>query len=220
VRLIFFDLDGTLLPGTSASLEIAKATGTTTQLLTLEGSFARGECTTFQFAQAIASLWSEVTLEHVAQAFAGCPKLSNIGSTLELVREYGWRSCLITMSPTFFAFECLAWGFDFVYGSEFQKPIHPFAVGAPVNILCPEDKVRIAETVCSENSTQICDSIAFGDSASDVFLFDRVAYSVAVNGTTALRARANLSYEGNDLLEAFTLMLDRVVPGKAETANR
>lgn len=93
-------------------------------------------------------------------------------------------------------------------------------MGAPVNILCPEDKVRIAETVCSENSTQICDSIAFGDSASDVFLFDRVAYSVAVNGTTALRARANLSYEGNDLLEAFTLMLNRVVPGKAETANR
>jgi phosphoserine phosphatase len=97
VRLIFFDLDGTLLPGTSASLEIAKATGTTTELLTLEGSFARGECTTYQFAQAIASLWSEVTLEHVAQAFTGCPKLSGIRSTLELVREYGWRSCLITV---------------------------------------------------------------------------------------------------------------------------
>jgi len=162
-------------------------------------------------------LWSEVTLEHVAQAFAGCPKLSNIGSTLELVREYGWRSCLITMSPTFFALECLAWGFDFVYGSEFQKPARPFAVGAPVNILCPEGKVRIAETVCSENGTQICHSIAFGDSVSDTFLFDRVAYSVAVNGTVTLRARADLCYEGKDLLEAFNLMLDRVVPGKADS---
>jgi phosphoserine phosphatase len=121
------------------------------------------------------------------------------------------------MSPTFFAFECLGWGFDFVYGSEFQKPAHPFVVGAPVNILCPEDKVHIAEMVCSQNGTQIGHSIAFGDSVSDAFLFDRVAYSVAVNRTVALRARANQCYQGNDLLEAFTLMLDRVVPGKADS---
>ena len=38
MKLIFFDLDGTLLPGTTASLEIARATGTTAQLLDLERS--------------------------------------------------------------------------------------------------------------------------------------------------------------------------------------
>jgi phosphoserine phosphatase len=46
MKLIFFDLDGTLLPGTTASLEIARATGTTAQLLDLERAFSAGQCTT------------------------------------------------------------------------------------------------------------------------------------------------------------------------------
>jgi phosphoserine phosphatase len=122
MKLIFFDLDGTLLPGTTASLEIARATGTTAQLLDLERS-------------------------------------------------------------------------------------HPFVVGPLLNILRPEDKVSIAERLCLQLGTTLEDCCAFGDSLSDFYLFERVGFSVAVNGTAALREKASASYEGEDLLESFHTML-------------
>jgi phosphoserine phosphatase len=136
-----------------------------------------------------------------------------IEATLDLVRSLSWRSCLITMSPTFFAAECKAWGFDFVYGSEFAKRPHPYAVGAPLKILCPEDKVEIVKRPCIECGTTLADSIAFGDSVSDLFLFERIGFSVAVNASAAMRAKARFSYDGADLLEAFADTLTRIGRG-------
>ena len=114
MKLIFFDLDGTLLPGTTASLEIARATGTTAQLVDLERAFSAGQCTTHEFAHAVARLWSDVSVTAIAKAFSDTPKIGNIEPTLQLVHDLGWRSCLITMSPMFFASECHVWGLDFI----------------------------------------------------------------------------------------------------------
>jgi phosphoserine phosphatase len=207
MRLIFFDLDGTLLPGTTASLEIARATGTTAQLLDLERAFSAGQCTTHEFAHAIARLWSDASVMTIAKAFSDTPKMSNIEPTLQFVRDLGWRSCLITMSPMFFASECRAWGFDFIFGSQFEKRSHPFVVGPPLNILRPEDKVLIAEQLCVQLGATLESCCAFGDSLSDFYLFERVGFSVAVNGTAALREKASASYEGQDLLESFHTLL-------------
>jgi phosphoserine phosphatase len=70
--------------------------------------------------------------------------------------------------------------------------------------------VRIAQSLCSEVGTTLANSVAFGDSVSDLFLFEKVGFSVAVNGTAAVRAKANFSYVGTDLLEAFENMLSRI----------
>jgi phosphoserine phosphatase len=207
MKLIFFDLDGTLLPGTTASLEIARATGTTAQLLDLERAFCAGQCTTHEFAHAVARLWSDVSVTTIAKAFSDTPKMSNIEPTLQLVRDIGWRSCLITMSPMFFATECKAWGFDFIFGSQFEKRSHPFVVGRPLKILRPEDKVLIAEQLCVQLGATLENCCAFGDSISDFYLFERVGFSMAVNGIAALREKASASYEGQDLLESFHIML-------------
>jgi len=51
--------------------------------------------------------------------------------------------------------------------------------------------------------TTLANSVAFGDSVSNLFLFEKVGFSVAVNGTAAVRSKANFSYFGTDLLEAF-----------------
>jgi phosphoserine phosphatase len=49
------------------------------------------------------------------------------------------------------------------------------------------------------------DTVAFGDSGSDIPLFRRLRYTVAVNASPALRSIA-ASYDGNDLMEAFELV--------------
>jgi len=155
----------------------------------------------------IARLWSDASVMTIAKAFSDTPKMSNIEPTLQFVRDLGWRSCLITLSPMFFASECRAWGFDFIFGSQFEKRSHPFVVGPPLNILRPEDKVLIAERLCVQLGATLESCCAFGDSLSDFYLFERVGFSVAVNGTAALREKASASYEGQDLLESFHTML-------------
>ena len=91
-KLIAFDLDGTLLPGTTASLEIARATGTTAQLVDLERAFSAGQCTTHEFAHAVARLWSDVSVTAIAKAFSDTPKIGNIEPTefIDPANLFGW----------------------------------------------------------------------------------------------------------------------------------
>ena len=49
------------------------------------------------------------------------------------------------------------------------------------------------------------DTVAYGDSASDVPLFEMLDNTVSVNGSESLAEHAALAYEGNDLREAYAL---------------
>jgi phosphoserine phosphatase len=71
-----FDLDGTLLPGPTASLLIAAAHGSGQELRALEARFAAGELDTAGFAAAVHGLWATLTPEIVAAAVAGGPWLT------------------------------------------------------------------------------------------------------------------------------------------------
>ena len=52
-----FDMDGTLLRGTTASLQIARHLGCMEELAGLEARFAAGQIDTRGFATAIHGLW-------------------------------------------------------------------------------------------------------------------------------------------------------------------
>jgi phosphoserine phosphatase len=69
-RLHIFDMDGTLLRGTTASLEIARRLGCLPDLLRLEADLAAGTVDTRGFAADICRLWQELTPEVVADVFA------------------------------------------------------------------------------------------------------------------------------------------------------
>ncbi len=73
-----FDLDGTLLPATTGSLELAKVMGHLDALHGLESRFASGELDTRGFAGAIHELGAELSSEQVSSAFASAPRLSRI----------------------------------------------------------------------------------------------------------------------------------------------
>lgn len=102
-RLFVFDMDGTLLIRTTACIEIAKVSGTLDQLHVLEQQFAAGEIDAFCFAQKIGALWGMMDEQVVRTAFEATPKLANIKAVTNLIRRGGGRSCLITMSPDFYA---------------------------------------------------------------------------------------------------------------------
>lgn len=208
-RLFIFDMDGTLLIETTACLEIARATGTLDQLHGLEKSFAAGRIDAFQFAQSIAALWGVVDHQATRRVFETSPKIEKIEEVTSLIRRGGGKSCLITMSPDFYARHFYELGFDFVEASRF--PISPEEEIMREKILTPQDKAVIARRICGDLRFDLENSVAFGDSMSDYFLFRELQHTVSVNGDPTLRALARYQYQGADLFDALTLVCREIL---------
>ena len=202
-KLFVFDMDGTLLPKTTASIEISRQLGKLPELLELERQFAEGVLNTKMFAQEINRIWGVLDETVIRSAFEASSKLANIDTVISILSERGDKSCIITMSPDFFANLFLERGFDFVFASEFPRTVdEPLC---PERILTPEDKVSLTKRLCDELGVDIVDVVAFGDSMSDYPLFKTLVHTVSVNGTPHLEALAKYRYRGNDLHEIFRL---------------
>jgi phosphoserine phosphatase len=200
-RLFIFDMDGTLLVRTTAAIEIAKMSGTLHQLHLLERQFAAREIDAFTFAQNINSLWGILDRQFIRAAFDATPKLANIQTVTGIIRRAGGKSCLITMSPDFYANLFYEYGFDFIGASQF-----PRTAGEPVkreHILNPTDKATLVRRWCLQLGFDPHNCVAFGDSMSDYPLFRELHHTVSINGDPTLKSLARHHYEGSDLHAAF-----------------
>jgi phosphoserine phosphatase len=208
-RLFVFDMDGTLLIKTTACIEIAKAAGTLDQFHALEQKFADGEIDSFCFAKQIGALWGVIDERIVRTAFEATPKLENIRVVTALIRRGGGTSCLITMSPDFYAHLFYDYGFDFIGASQFPRSLEEEIL--PEKILSPEDKAVIVRKWCHQLGLEMNRCVAFGDSMSDYLLFKELEHTVSVNGDPTLKTLARYHYEGSDLHDAFLTICDKLV---------
>jgi phosphoserine phosphatase len=200
-----FDLDGTLLPATTASLELAKVTGHLDELHALESRFRAGELDTKGFASAVHELWSDLTAAQVSEAFAAARRLGRVTDVFADLRARGERSVVITMSPDFFVDELVALGTDEVLASRF--PPVPFAgvLLDPTGILTPDDKPRLVRERLAALDLPVERCVAYGDSMSDAPLFRVLRHTVAVNADDHLLELAAARYDGDDLWPAYEL---------------
>ena len=201
MRAHIFDMDGTLVPRTSAPVLVAAALGRDDSLAELEARFADGIATAAEFARALHQMWGIVPPEIARQAFSTAPLIENIREVLQDIRARGEVACLITMSPDYFAEHFLEFGFDAVFASRFPRSIE-IALDEG-GILNPEDKPRLASRFCAEHGLQLQDAVAYGDSMTDVFLFREVGLGVSVNGDHHLAELAHVTVEGPDLMLAY-----------------
>ncbi len=153
-----FDMDGTLLHGTSASIEISRHLDRLDPLLELERRWVAEEITAAQFALEIRELWHDLTAEAVAEIALAAP-----------------------------AFPPLP----------FRLPV------VPAGILTPADKVRLVEAERRAHGLPRSACVAYGDSLSDVPLFEALAHTIAVNADAGLEAIARVAYRGTDLTRAY-----------------
>ncbi|GAA1908236.1 hypothetical protein GCM10009837_35030 [Streptomyces durmitorensis] len=204
-RLHLFDLDGTLLHGTAAPVEISRQLGLEAEIAELERDFVARRIDSPQYAVRVHTLWAELTDAQVTAAFEGAPWLMGIRETWAEIREGGDYCAVISLSPSFFVERLLGWGAHAAYGSVF--PAVPFTEPVnPTGILNAAAKVKIANRLCEEFGVGRSDCVAYGDSLSDVELFGAVPVSVAVNADQRLVGLATHSYVGRDLRKAYELV--------------
>ncbi|MFF7447631.1 MULTISPECIES: HAD-IB family phosphatase [unclassified Streptomyces] len=204
-RLHLFDLDGTLLYGTSSPVEISRQLGLEAEAVALDQAIAAGLIDPPEYALRVRELWAELTEAHVAAAFEGAPWLARIRDVWEAIREDGDYCAVVSLSPSFFVERLTTWGAHAAHGSRF--PAVPFTEPVdPSGILSAAAKVLIADRLCAEFGVTRADCVAYGDSSSDKDLFGVVSLSVAVNADSHLSALATHAYTGRDLWAAYELV--------------
>ncbi|MFF1709888.1 HAD family hydrolase [Streptomyces sp. NPDC058268] len=206
-RLHLFDLDGTLLHGTAAPVEISRQLGLDAEIAELERDFVAQRVDSPQYAARVHALWADLTDAQVTAAFDGAPWLTGIRETWAEIRAGGDYCAVISLSPSFFVERLLGWGAHAAHGSIF--PAVPFTEPVnPTGILNAAAKVKVANRLCEEFGVGRSDCIAYGDSLSDLDLFGAVPVSVAVNADHRLVGLATHSYVGRDLRKAYELVRD------------
>ncbi|MFF8968746.1 HAD family hydrolase [Streptomyces sp. NPDC014995] len=204
-RLHLFDLDGTLLHGTSAPVEISRQLGLEAETVALDRAIAAGRIGPPEYARRVHALWAQLTDAHVTAAFEAAPWLTRIREVWTEIRSRGEYCAVVSLSPSFFVERLTGWGAHAAYGSRF--PAVPFTEPVdPEGVLSAAAKVLIADRLCAEFGLTREDCVAYGDSLSDKDLFGVVPVSVAVNADSHLSDLATHSYVGKDLWDAYALV--------------
>ncbi|MET9731777.1 haloacid dehalogenase-like hydrolase [Streptomyces sp. NPDC006458] len=204
-RLHLFDMDGTLLHGTSAPREISRQLGLEAETVELDRAISMGLIGPPEYAVRVHALWAELTAVHVAAAFEGAPWLARIREVWAEIRSRGEYCAVVSLSPSFFVERLTGWGAHAAHGSRF--PAVPFTEPVdPAGALSPAAKVVIADRLCAQFGVSRAECVAYGDSLSDRDLFAAVPTSVAVNADEHLAGLATHAYAGLDLWDAYELV--------------
>jgi phosphoserine phosphatase len=204
-RLHVFDMDGTLLRGVS-SVELSRYLGVYETALAVETAWEAGQIDALGFWDAVLPLWADVGEDELDAAFAASPWIDGLRDVFTDIHRRGETVAVVSQSPHFFVRRLEAWGAHYTYGSA----VAPHVPTTPDSTMTPEQKVDITLHLLDRLGLGEDDCVAYGDSTSDVPLFDRLRHTVGVNARDVLRPRAAVLYDGDDLREAYALARARL----------
>lgn len=193
-----FDMDGTLLTG-SASLEISRAIGVYAETREIEDAWARGDISDNGFWQRCLPLWEGLSDAQIDLAFAETPWLNGVQAVFADIKARGENSVVISQSPRFFVERICRWGANFAYGAL----VTPGDARGAERLISSEDKLSITRGLLDELGLTHDDCVAYGDSSSDLALFETLPLTVGVNAREHIRRLARVSYDGPDLWQAY-----------------
>lgn len=176
-ELACFDLDGTLITGTSISQFLADSLGQREQLLELERSYAAGEISNADVETQTAASLGGQTIEWVSQAVTTVPCISGIDQTVSALRAHNIPAVIATVTWRFAA-EIIRerHGFLAACGTEMSHDDDGVLGGEVSRQFDEHDKRRFIEEYFARHGLALDRCIAIGDSRSDVPLFACVGF--------------------------------------------
>jgi phosphoserine phosphatase len=213
-KLHIFDMDGTLLTG-SACLDISRHMGRIEEVDAIEARWTLGQVGHVEFYDLCLPLWEGLSEQDLDEVFARARWIDGVADVFEDIAARGERSAVITLSPQFFVDRLRAWGLHSAHGAGVQAGRAP----DPAAVLTPASKVELAHELMERYGLSPQDCVAYGDSASDLPLFETLSNTVAVNGSDTLRDHAAARYDGTDLRGAYALGRE-LLEGSPRTGGR
>jgi phosphoserine phosphatase len=204
--VVVFDLDGTLLRGTTVSLLLAEWLGRTAQIVELERAFHAHEISNSVVADTSAEWFAGLRVEDVWRVLSDGPWIEGMSDTFNALQAAGATLLLGTVTWSFAADMLKAlYGFAAASGTQMQSTNG--ILSGKVNRHCDEhDKSTFVEAWCAERGFAMTQVAAIGDSRSDLPLFRSAGRSIALNATTDARKAATQTLDTEDLRDVLPLL--------------
>ncbi|MFJ4686886.1 HAD family hydrolase [Streptomyces sp. NPDC088789] len=211
---MFFDVDGTLVPGTSSSVFLAGFLGHRDELARAEDAYASGDLDNRQVSELDAEGWAGVREEHVLGLLDGLPLVTGIAETVGWCRRNGLVPVLATLawSPVG-GYLTDRFGFLTFSGPRLETVGNRFT-GRVARHFDEYDKRDFALAQARALGLAPDSCAAVGDSRSDLPLFASVALSVAFNASPGARAAATVTVDDGDLTSVVPALSRLVTAGR------
>ncbi|MFB7359015.1 HAD family hydrolase [Streptomyces gardneri] len=203
---VFFDVDGTLVPGTSSSVFLAGFLGHRDELAKAEDAYASGALDNRQVSELDAAGWTGVHEDRVSGWLDGLPLVSGIAETVAWCRQNGLVPVLATLawSPVG-SYLTDRFGFHGFSGPRLETADGRFT-GRVARHFDEYDKRDHALAQARELKLAPRSCGAVGDSRSDLPLFASVGLSVAFNASPGAREAATVTVDDNDLRSVLPVL--------------
>jgi phosphoserine phosphatase len=203
-RLFCFDLDGTLIRGTSSSQHLAERLGHAESLMQLEARYARNEISNQVVADESAFHFKGRSANEIAKLMEGVPLIDGIEATMAKLRDKRITTLLSTVTWRFAAAPIAKrFGFAEFSGTEMHADSTGILSGVVSRHFDEFDKREFVIHFCEAHGIPASQVVAVGDSRSDIPLFKWAGFSVALNASAAAKAAATVSVETGDLQDIF-----------------
>lgn len=204
--LVCFDVDGTLVPGTSSSVWVATRLGGGDALVAAEVAYAEGRITNEEVATVDARGWAGRAEAEIRAHLETLPLVDGIAETVVWCRDHGLRPILTTLAwapaglllAERFGFAAFCGTVPEAEGGRYTGRVgrHLDEYGKRDFALAQARRHGVAPARCA----------AVGDSRSDLPLFAAVGMSVGFNADAAARAAATHVVDGGDLRAVVPLL--------------
>lgn len=203
-RLVSFDLDGTLFPGTSTCLELGRILGHIGRIRTLEQAYAEGRISNSDVATEDAVAYQGRSVSEIERHVLGIPLIQGFQRVVDELKSHGCHVLLVTVTWSFAARALAArYGLDGFAGAVMAER-GGVLLGRVERHFEAGDKPRFVRDYATRHGIDMSECAAVGDSRSDLALFEAVGLAIALNASQEARASASVvvdSLDLNDILE-------------------
>lgn len=204
--MVFFDVDGTLVPRTSSGQHLADRLGHSMALREAEASYAAGSMSNRDVSVIDARGWAGWAPADVRGFLETLPLVDGIAETVAWCREHGREPVLATLAwDVVGGYLCERFGFGQTSGPRLEV-VEGRYTGAVAVHFDEFGKRDWARSVAAGLGTQLRDCAAVGDSRSDLPLFAEAGLAVAFNASPAAVEAAHVSTGGDDLRAVLPLL--------------
>lgn len=207
IRLVAFDLDGTLIPGTTVSLSLAHHLGYEAELQALERQFRDGEIGNSVIADFEAEHLRGLPVTEIEEVIGRIPLIRGLRETVEALKSGGITAIVATITWSFAprAYQ-RRFGVDGYCGTEMGEADGRLT-GTVVRYCDEFDKLDYVKAECARRGLEARHCAALGDSRSDIPLFHWAGRSMAINASPAARAAARSAIETSDLRDTLHYLI-------------
>jgi len=180
VRLIAFDLEGTLVKSVSSWVELHKKFGTWEKGKEYAELFFSGKIGYAEWAELDASLWKGHTREEIVEWVNSVEYMDGAGELIEFLRENGFKIAILSSG-----LRCLAdriageLGVDYVFANELIFDENGAITGKVNPVVDFKSKGTILRELKEGLKPEL--TIAVGDGHNDLSMFREADVAIAIN---------------------------------------